>query len=89
MEIKSSAKQAIQIDGEPFELNGPFKIEFSYKDKINMLGRKIEQNYIIESKILKVLDQAENEGHISGNQKEILIEKFVETMMKKKIKPEN
>lgn len=54
-----------------------------------MLGRKIEQNYIIESKILKVLDQAENEGHISINQKEILLEKFVETMMKKKIKPEH
>lgn len=85
--MKVNGKQPVQIDGEPFEINGPFQITFTYKDKISMLGRKIEPNYIIESKILNVLEWAENSNHISNKQKEILMEKFSETLTKnKKIK---
>jgi len=87
LEMKINGKQPVQIDGEPFEINGPFQITFTYKDKVAMLGRKIEPNYIIESKILKVLEWAENGNHISNKQKEILLEKFSETLTKnKKIK---
>lgn len=84
--MKSNSKQPVQIDGEPFEVTGPFVLNFEYKDKITMLGRKMEQNYILESKILNVLDWAENKGHLSINQREILLEKFIETFSKKKIK---
>ncbi len=73
----------MHVDGEPFEIEGPFSVDITNADKVNMLGRSIQSKYIIESKIADVLDWAENTNNISHDQKLILLERFSKTITEK------
>ena len=67
----------IQIDGEPFELKSPFSITISHMDKVDVLIKESDRRLSAETKIIKVLDWAENSNQITSEQKDILLDKLL------------
>ncbi len=71
----------LQIDGEPFELDGPANITINLSTKVNVLVRPLDGKTPVETKILKVLDWAEEKHHISSEQRGILLDQFLRTIV--------
>lgn len=66
----------MQIDGEPFDMKGEATIEISLSKKVNVLVKAQDGKTPVETKILKVLNWAEEKSHISQEQKQILLNQF-------------
>ena len=55
----------------------PFSIELSHIDKVEVLLKQSDKRLNAETKIVKVLDWAENLNQITSEQKDILLDKFL------------
>jgi hypothetical protein len=67
----------VQVDGEPFVVNGPAKITIQLANKVNVMVKAQDGKTPVETKIIKVLEWAENNKHINNDQKKILLEQFL------------
>ncbi|KRX09440.1 ATP-NAD kinase-like domain [Pseudocohnilembus persalinus] len=83
IEITLKDNQHMQIDGEPFLIK-PQKIVLQRKDQVYMMTNLAEQqkqpetvHLKYESQIVNTLDWAEAKQHISHEQKQILLKKFL------------
>jgi len=73
----------IHIDGEPFEVKPPFSISIGSCDKVDVLIKRSDPRLKAETKIIKVLNWAEETNNITSEQKDILIDKFFKELSAK------
>jgi hypothetical protein len=70
----------VQVDGEPFELTGPAKLTIQLANKVNVMVKAQDGKTPIETKIIKVLEWAEENKTINLQQKKILLDQFLTNM---------
>lgn len=68
----------LQVDGEGFRLFGPFVLCIRHQDQVLMHRNEMaEEKAQLHSEVIRVLHWGEQEGHISEQQRQILLNKFM------------
>jgi diacylglycerol kinase (ATP) len=77
-EIIIDGKDSIlfQVDGEPYSIKGPAKIEVFRKDQVKILMKTTERYQYVAKKAVDVLEWANEQGVINTAQKNTILNEF-------------
>ena len=70
----------MQVDGEPFENKGPGHVTIELSNKVNVLVKRQPGKSLVETKVYKVLESAEENNKINPSQKDYLLDQIFKAL---------